>query len=614
MADTSNQKLFQLAKKGDIKALSKIASHSDLNSRDAYQQTALHIAAYEGHFQAVNLLLALGADPNARDKNEWTPLHSAASGDRTENHLICMEMILRKGGDPNAVTNSQASVLHYLVRCPYSEKLMSLLQLLVDKGGNIDPREEYGETPLHQACFRGASQTVQFLIKHGAGLDNLNAIGEAPLHMAARAGKKDVVLMLLSNDADPYLEGPNGDPREVAFVSNQSEIVDLFDEQERMLDAVDAMMRGHGTADDSDGEDELDAVAAVESVSKELSLSGGMDANALFGLQYVEEDLSSSTSSLDLSATPRGGGGAKKVGGLMKKMGSKATLLETAPGSPKRDSSPKLSRKGTMMLAEKLKQRRRPDARKSEKRFIQSHPGFNLELGSRSLETSSKASDISLEYTDEHDDYYFVMHFVKDPKGCFRGASAKCHLEEVDFIKHMNFVGTLDSMQCVFSVRLEPEGGNYRCIVKTPVKDTTFWLYPAEVKKLLPKYIIKAIEVRFPGTSDLVLVEDVQLSRGLVELDLILKIQKYKFGVVYCKPDQTEEEMFNNTDTSPEFEDFLNCIAQRVDLEGWTNYRGDLDVKRRFCWIASFREPISLSLSWRGDATDVTSVVPLASL
>jgi len=47
--------------------------------------------------------------------------------------------------------------------------------------------------------------------------------------MAARAGKKDVVLMLLSNDADPYLEGPNGDPREVAFVSNQSEIVDLFD-------------------------------------------------------------------------------------------------------------------------------------------------------------------------------------------------------------------------------------------------------------------------------------------------------------------------------------------------------------------------------------------------
>jgi len=39
-----------------------------------------------------------------------------------------------------------------------------------------------------------------------------------------------------------------------------------------MLDAVDAMMRGHGTADDSDGEDELDAVAAVESVSSRFFL------------------------------------------------------------------------------------------------------------------------------------------------------------------------------------------------------------------------------------------------------------------------------------------------------------------------------------------------------
>jgi hypothetical protein len=51
--------------------------------------------------------------------------------------------------------------------------------------------------------------------------------------------------------------------------------------------------------------------------------------------------------------------------------------------------------------------------------------------------------------------------------------------------------------------------GNYRCIVKTPVKDTTFWLYPAEIKKLATKYVIKAIEARFPGTSELVAVEDI---------------------------------------------------------------------------------------------------------
>jgi hypothetical protein len=32
-------------------------------------------------------------------------------------------------------------------------------------------------------------------------------------------------------------------------------------------------------------------------------------------------------------------------------------------------------------------------------------------------------------------------------------------------------------------------------------------------------------------------------------------------------------------DTSPEFEAFLNFLGSRIELQGWTGYRGDLDVK-----------------------------------
>ena len=49
-------------------------------------------------------------------------------------------------------------------------------------------------------------------------------------------------------------------------------------------------------------------------------------------------------------------------------------------------------------------------------------------------------------------------------------------------------------------------------------------------------------------------------------------------GVVYCKDEQTEEaEMFLNP-VSPAFEEFLNCIGEKIDLMGWGGYRGQLCV------------------------------------
>lgn len=54
----------------------------------------------------------------------------------------------------------------------------------------------------------------------------------------------------------------------------------------------------------------------------------------------------------------------------------------------------------------------------------------------------------------------------------------------------------------------------------------------------------------------------------------------YKFGVLYCKEGQTEEDdMYNNVRGSPAFERFLDFLGDRVQLEGFTGYRGGLDVK-----------------------------------
>ena len=102
------------ARAGDTDALQRDLSTSkvDINVRDTFTQTPLHWyvaflsklmfnqfrAAYAGRVNAVRFLLANGANPNATDKNGFTPLHSAASaGERSLDHLNVCKLLLRNG-------------------------------------------------------------------------------------------------------------------------------------------------------------------------------------------------------------------------------------------------------------------------------------------------------------------------------------------------------------------------------------------------------------------------------------------------------------------------------------------------------------------------------------
>lgn len=57
-------------------------------------------------------------------------------------------------------------------------------------------------------------------------------------------------------------------------------------------------------------------------------------------------------------------------------------------------------------------------------------------------------------------------------------------------------------------------------------------------------------------------------------------IKGFKFGVMYAAPEQTkEDEMFSNVEASPEFEEFLGYLGDKVELDGWDKFRGGLDVQ-----------------------------------
>ena len=55
-------------------------------------------------------------------------------------------------------------------------------------------------------------------------------------------------------------------------------------------------------------------------------------------------------------------------------------------------------------------------------------------------------------------------------------------------------------------------------------------------------------------------------------------VSTYKFGVLRWVAGQTENEAFANH-ASPSFTSFLNWLATRVELHGWTKFRGGLNVR-----------------------------------
>ncbi|XP_034256071.1 signal-induced proliferation-associated 1-like protein 2 isoform X2 [Thrips palmi] len=71
-----------------------------------------------------------------------------------------------------------------------------------------------------------------------------------------------------------------------------------------------------------------------------------------------------------------------------------------------------------------------------------------------------------------------------------------------------------------------------------------------------------------------------QTEEQLLKLDEQGLSNHYKVGIMYCRAGQgTEEEMYNNEDAGPAFQEFLENIGQRVRLKGFDKYKAGLDNK-----------------------------------
>ena len=192
----SDQEIFRAISGGNpSEACRLLQNGANANARNENEGTPLHEAVWRDYLDVVRELLERSADVNAQDRFGDIPLHKA--GCSSYGMVEIARRLLAKGADVNARNRNRETPLHEAAR---SGKVDVVKELLAS-AAVVNVWNENGETPLHEAARSGKVDVVRELLKRGADIDDLIGI-QTPLAVAARYGKVEVVKELLAKGAD----------------------------------------------------------------------------------------------------------------------------------------------------------------------------------------------------------------------------------------------------------------------------------------------------------------------------------------------------------------------------------------------------------------------------
>ena len=203
----------------------------------------LDIAVLHGHLEIVNTLLSAGANPNAKNDDGSTPLHTAARVARP----AILDALLEAGGNPNDRDEDDVTVLHRAIMfrvddtsrgqritaedkvvlgadpTAESQDLVGVVRILINAGADPNAEMRNVGTAVHLVAKRdtlipaserdsGVTEAlVDIMKKGGADIDRKTVyLSEmAPIHAAVRTGP-DMIRILLRAGANPDTEALHG--------------------------------------------------------------------------------------------------------------------------------------------------------------------------------------------------------------------------------------------------------------------------------------------------------------------------------------------------------------------------------------------------------------------
>lgn len=170
-----------------------MARKANPNLPDNQGRTPLHRVTDgidpQRNLEIAALLLANGADLEARDVSDYTPLFAA------ERNAKITALLLAGGADPNAHSKYGLTPLG-------AANSPEVLQILLNADANMRYSDANGLTPLHFLAGSGNAALVRLALLNGANPRALTLTGRSPLHFAADRGNLEVVELLVRNGAN----------------------------------------------------------------------------------------------------------------------------------------------------------------------------------------------------------------------------------------------------------------------------------------------------------------------------------------------------------------------------------------------------------------------------
>jgi ankyrin repeat protein len=206
--------IIDAAKAGDIGEVRRSIDMdpSVVGARSATGETPIMAALYRGHSQIVDLLIAsgvpldvfaasatgrtealagaLGSNPGSANSfafDGWTPLHLAAFF----GHADAVETLVAAGADLQAV--SRNSLRNTPLHAAVAGNHAAVALVLIEHGAGVHAQDAGGHTPLHIAAENGSVPVVQALLDRGADPLAVDAEDRTPLARAAARNHGAVV-------------------------------------------------------------------------------------------------------------------------------------------------------------------------------------------------------------------------------------------------------------------------------------------------------------------------------------------------------------------------------------------------------------------------------------
>jgi len=228
-----SQEIFDATQKGDLAKVKALVQKSpnSVKTTNKNDDTPLHIAADEGHFEIVRFLIEKGADVNSINSSLRNPVLLAGY----KGHIEVVKFLLDNGvkfdyvddrgytplrwaavrGKKDVVelyvAHGAKISLHEAAACGHTD----FIDKKLEEGADINGINQDGRTPLHQTVYSGTIETIEYLIKKGANINSLSSNNETPLDLAIENNREEVAAALRAQGAK---ETPMMDP-EVFHVS-----------------------------------------------------------------------------------------------------------------------------------------------------------------------------------------------------------------------------------------------------------------------------------------------------------------------------------------------------------------------------------------------------------